>query len=578
MRLWTTIMLLALVFGAISLSPMGRDVASAATHVHDSPLDTVTMAAAVPGIPSCPHDPTRFHYIVERAPDSSIACAYDHEHHDDPRVLDPVFGPLQYGEISYPWQTSSALGLENVVKHRVYTWATLVNAPCHPSNASKGFSNARLQAHTDGNRGATVRFHSFFLQAQACDPSDPNWNGTITTGGHMDYGNLTLLMPSGQEVHVPLPGDPLNSMGRRIHGSTNKSRTDSTWYGNYGLVSVGIRGEDWGPVDSTDPTRLLFYGGDLNGSWQEPFHVLALRIGPEHDLLDGVMDGRVTYNGFTNRSGTIVPPCSPVGPDCVPLQLNNMKTGSYQIRADSSGIPTREYDVKVNGTSLIQHPDTVANCGARPTVSVSTTPNGPGKLRATAVVNTDSGTQSNHMRSLRFGPTQNALIDIGSQVGASGTFTFAPPPYAKQIWFDIRAQSPGAVQVPVTVVDACGDWPSFVGGGESVFGSPTGSAPASASAAASSAGRSTARSDARGTTGQSPTPSPARSLPVAQATPAAGQACASFPNHAAAQAQLRANPTDPLNIDRNRNGIACEGGDGAGFVNPPLDHNPVPRP
>jgi hypothetical protein len=57
-----------------------------------------------------------------------------------------------------------------------------------------------------------------------------------------------------------------------------------------------------------------------------------------------------------------------------------------------------------------------------------------------------------------------------------------------------------------------------------------------------------------------------------------GAACASFASHAAAQAQLRANPTDPLVLDHNRNGIACEGADGAGFVNPPLDHRPVPRP
>jgi hypothetical protein len=41
---------------------------------------------------------------------------------------------------------------------------------------------------------------------------------------------------------------------------------------------------------------------------------------------------------------------------------------------------------------------------------------------------------------------------------------------------------------------------------------------------------------------------------------------------------LRANPTDPLNIDRSHNGIACEGADGAGLVKPPLDHTPVPRP
>jgi hypothetical protein len=41
---------------------------------------------------------------------------------------------------------------------------------------------------------------------------------------------------------------------------------------------------------------------------------------------------------------------------------------------------------------------------------------------------------------------------------------------------------------------------------------------------------------------------------------------------------LRAEPSDPLLLDRSRNGVACEGADGAGFVNAPFDHVPVPRP
>ncbi|MFN0071038.1 MAG: carboxypeptidase-like regulatory domain-containing protein [Chloroflexota bacterium] len=460
--------------GLVLMAPVSQDVARVAAHVHED-LGVNLNRSAVTGIPDCLHDPTLWHGVVERNADNSIACAYGHEHHDDPRVLDSVFGPLSYGEISYPWQTHSQLGPENVAKHRVYVWSTMVNQPCVPANVPLGVTNARLQAHADGNRGAAVRYHSFFLQAEGCDPANPGWRGTLSVGGHMDYGVLTLLMPSGSEVHVPMPGDPTPpGADRRIHGSTDRGRPDATWYGNHGIVGVGLRGEDWGPVDPNDPTRLLFYGNTRNGSWQEPFHLLTIKIAAQLDPLDGAMDGYVTFNGFTDRYGTIVSTCSPIGADCIPLTVNNMKVGSYQIRADKLGLATREYDVQLNGNSLIQHPDMLTNCPARPSVTVSTAPNGPNKIRATATVNTDSGTQSNVLQSIRFGAAENAVIDVGSQVGAIGNFTFTPAPYARQVSFDVRPLAPGPVHVPLVAVDICGDWPSFVAGGTAVLGSLSG--------------------------------------------------------------------------------------------------------
>jgi hypothetical protein len=47
--------------------------------------------------------------------------------------------------------------------------------------------------------------------------------------------------------------------------------------------------------------------------------------------------------------------------------------------------------------------------------------------------------------------------------------------------------------------------------------------------------------------------------------------CKAFPNQAAAQARLRTDPTDPLGLDRERDGLACEGNSA------PRDMTPVPR-
>ncbi|WP_447974296.1 excalibur calcium-binding domain-containing protein [Nitrospira sp. Kam-Ns4a] len=47
--------------------------------------------------------------------------------------------------------------------------------------------------------------------------------------------------------------------------------------------------------------------------------------------------------------------------------------------------------------------------------------------------------------------------------------------------------------------------------------------------------------------------------------------CQDFPSQAAAQAELRKDPSDPHRLDRDRNGIACESRPG------PYDRTPVPR-
>jgi hypothetical protein len=307
--------------------------------------------------------------LVERNADGSIACTYGHEHKDDPRVLDPVFGPLHYGEISYPWQTHSHLGSENDAKHRVYAWHAVQVQQCRPSFAPYGLDALRLQAHQDGNSGATTRYHSFSLQARACDPNDPTYHGTITIGGHLDYGRLFIDCPGSSPIHIPLATDPTGGdlSLRRLHGGTNCSsqRYDATWYGalhgggNLPIaVNVGLRSEDWGPVYPSDPSTVRFYPGTQNGSWHEPAHLVSINILPALDALDGIVDGFVTYSGYTDRHGNIVQGCTVPGTDCVPLHLNRMKVGSHQFRADHNGIAVREYDVQgLDGRSLIRFPN-----------------------------------------------------------------------------------------------------------------------------------------------------------------------------------------------------------------------------
>lgn len=377
MRFRTTIAVLALV---------GWQGASYAATVEISPGDTAHCASGgwaptpttntaqcvaavvddpeIEGVPICgDHDIMKWHGLVKYAANGSITCTYGHEHKDDPRAVDSTFGPLAYDEISYPWQTSSSLGLENKFKHNFYNWAVVKDLECKSGAGPLSLTNFRLEYHGDGNAGATVRFHSFYLQAEGCDKTDPSYHGTISVGGHMDYGSLFLRTSDDNILtYVPLPGDIGSYSGgqRRMHANiAGPARGDFTWYGSNQMAQIGIRKEDSGPIDPAEPSRLIFYGGEANGSGAEPGHVVSIGVPDWWDGEDGVLDGYITVNTFVDRGGHRVADCSPLGPDCVPLKVNHWKAGPYQYRGDEHGIIWRDYDVRspVTGKSLIRWPN-----------------------------------------------------------------------------------------------------------------------------------------------------------------------------------------------------------------------------
>jgi hypothetical protein len=76
---------------------------------------------------------------------------------------------------------------------------------------------------------------------------------------------------------------------------------------------------------------------------------------------------------------------------------------------------------------------------------------------------------NNLLQSIVFGTATNALIDVpGGPTGATGNFTVSPG--TPQFSFDVRRAQAGASSiVHFVVVDACGDWPTFVGGGSNGF-------------------------------------------------------------------------------------------------------------
>jgi hypothetical protein len=86
----------------------------------------------------------------------------------------------------------------------------------------------------------------------------------------------------------------------------------------------------------------------------------------------------------------------------------------------------------------------------------------------TVTAHTSTYTPVNALSSLQFGTATNGLIDMpGGPTGSTGGFTY-PTTGASQT-FTIRHAASGATTVPFTIVDSCGSWPTFVGGGASAF-------------------------------------------------------------------------------------------------------------
>jgi hypothetical protein len=109
-------------------------------------------------------------------------------------------------------------------------------------------------------------------------------------------------------------------------------------------------------------------------------------------------------------------------------------------------------------------------CAPRPNVVISTVKQAPGTLQVTLTAGTSSILTSNALRQVQFGVAANARIDAGGQVGRPGSFTVSLPSSARQFTFTVRRATEGAATtVPLTVVDACGNWSSFVGGGPTAF-------------------------------------------------------------------------------------------------------------
>ena len=95
---------------------------------------------------------------------------------------------------------------------------------------------------------------------------------------------------------------------------------------------------------------------------------------------------------------------------------------------------------------------------------------GGGALQATFTAGPSSSIATNAIREIRIGQAQNGVVDGAGKtgLGTGGVISFSTPVTSTTLM--VRRVTPGqATTVPLVIVDACGAWPTFVGGGPTAF-------------------------------------------------------------------------------------------------------------
>jgi hypothetical protein len=315
-----------------------RDDETADSHLSPAP-------ARGPGddVPLCQkHDPTDWHPVY----DADLECHYDHHHGRDPydpEIVALLGDPDQLSGqgISYAWRTPQ----ENELKHRAYWWNWQINDEClvfNPDNnlCVKAF---RTEIHADaGIVGFNARFHSFYIEVMACDPStfgtaDENC-GIVRRGGHYDSG-FSYAGYFGPCVEVPAnPGPieecpdfkvsipyrtlrPLDDLARTLNGRTRYDSNLLIWLGQQeGFGKIVFRIQDaWAGVNPEDWTDWQYACPDF----QCRFNGSTIHIG---DIVTEDWNAG-SESGFTSRNGSTVSGCTEPGVDCVPYSLEDWPGG-----------------------------------------------------------------------------------------------------------------------------------------------------------------------------------------------------------------------------------------------------------
>jgi hypothetical protein len=342
---------------------------SGVEQVPDASIAAVAPYAAAPECTN--HDPRKWHGLWN----GQLGCYYDHEHGDNPHEVDDIFGTQFYaiagGEISYPWATDGENHMEH--KHESQKWFVRRDLNCYSQYTSGCVKAVRAQIHGDLHNVAS-EFHSYAIEVLICPEAAPNDCGIVRTGGWQAVGDLTI----DAEVVINRTEPPRVPRPVLLHYATVGNPKFATWYpvSPGGIIRISQEtGDMWGyyprpagvPVSTLTLNNFDFFcdvnaatgqanAGCRSNGTRRQLHIVGVSIPAQlRATLDPDGNGRITYQGYTNRYGHIVQGCTSVSLDCVPLRFENVRIspdGMWQLRSTY-----REYDVTPAGANWVRFPN-----------------------------------------------------------------------------------------------------------------------------------------------------------------------------------------------------------------------------
>jgi hypothetical protein len=261
---------------------------------------------------------------------------------------------------------------------------------------------------------------------------------------------------------------------RLVHVTLSNNRADGGQAGNGGGIrsaggTVFLRATilDTGAAGANCSAPVTSQGGNVADDTSCFANAGADRVVADAGL------GALAVNAPGLTATHALQPGSPAI-DAVPLPCTSEgPAGGAPVPTDQRGV-ARPQDGDGNGSALCdsgaferaasEPAPPVPACEPRPRV-IAQPAVGGGKLQVRIEPTPLNNQQVNRLVVLRFGTFQNARVTLNGQSVASGQ-TVTLPPGTLGVDFTVERATPGqATTVPLVVVDGCGDWPTFVGGG-----------------------------------------------------------------------------------------------------------------